>query len=193
MNLHRLGVRLLAGLTVASFVTAASLSAASAGTPVSVVIVNSDQLFAQSKVGQNVLGQIQSLNKKLHSENTKAEESLKAEALKLRDQRALLKDDDFAKKVQAFQKKEQTTQQQLQEKAQALQLGANVARDKIEQEIRPIFAQVLKTHDANLLLDQSMVLAGGSDLDVTAEVVKALDAKITKLEVKPVSPKDLKK
>ena len=193
MNLHRLAVRLLAGIAVASFATAASFSAASAGTPLSAVIVNSDQLFAQSKVGQNVLGQIQSLNKKLLSENSKVEESLKAEALKLRDQRALLKDDDFAKKVQAFQQKEQATQKQLQEKAQALQLGANVARDKIEQEIRPIFAQVLKAHDANILLDQSMVLAGGADLDVTAEVVKALDAKITKLEVKPVSPKDIKK
>ena len=129
----------------------------------------------------------------LQSESAKAEESLKKEATKLRDQRALLKEEDFAKKVQAFQKKEQETQQKFQEKSQALQIGANIARNKIEEVIRPIFADILKVHGANILLDQSNVLAGGVDLDVTAEAVKALDAKMTKLEVKPVSPKDLKK
>lgn len=193
MKFHRIAVRLFAGLAVASFVSTASLSAASAGTPASILIVNSDQMFTQSKVGQNVREQIQALSKKLQSESAKAEEGLKVEATKLRDQRALLKEEDFAKKVQAFQQKEQATQQRFQEKGQALQIGANIARNKIEEIVRPIFADLLKAHDANILLDQSVVLAGGIDLDVTAEAVKALDAKMTKLEVKPVSPNELKK
>ena len=193
MKFHRIAVRLLAGLAIAASVSAASFSTASAGTPASILIINSDQLFAQSQVGKNVREQIQTMSKKLQSESTKAEESLKAEATKLRDQRALLKEEDFAKKVQAFQQKEQATQQRLQEKGQALQIGANVARSKIEEIIRPIFADLLKAHGANILLDQSVVLAGGIDLDVTAEAVKALDAKLTKLEVKPVSPNELKK
>lgn len=193
MKLHRIAARALSGLALASFVSIASLSAASAGTPAVILIVNSDQLFAQSKVGQNVRAQIQTLSKKLQSDSTKAENSLKAEAKKLGEQRALLKEEDFAKKVQAFQKKEQETQQSLQARGQALQLGSNVARNKIEETIRPIFADVLKAHGANILLDQSTVLAGGVDLDVTAEIVKALDAKLTAVAVKPVSPADLNK
>jgi len=193
MKFYRIASRLLAGVAVASFVSVASLSVASAATPASILIINSDQLFAQSKVGQNVREQMQTLSKKLQSDSTKAEESLKDEAAKLREQRALLKDDEFAKKVQAFQAKEQATQQKFQERGQALQVGANVARDQIEQTIRPIFAAILKAHGANILLDQSTVLAGGVDLDVTAEAIKALDAKMTKLVVKPVSPADLKK
>lgn len=193
MKFYRIAVRFFAGLFVASLISAASVSAASAGTPASILIINSEQLFAQSKVGQNVREQIQKLSQQLQSESTKAEESLKKEAVKLRDQRALLKEEDFAKKVQAFQQKEQATQQKFQEKGQALQIGANIARNKIEQAIRPIFADILKAHGANILLDQSNVLAGGVDLDVTAEAVKALDAKMTKLEVKPVTPDELKK
>ena len=193
MKFYRIAARLFAGLFVASLISAASISVASAGTPASILIINSEQLFAQSKVGQNVREQIQKLSQQLQNESTKAEDSLKKEATKLRDQRALLKEEDFAKKVQAFQQKEQETQQKFQEKSQALQIGANIARNKIEQAIRPIFADILKAHGANILLDQSNVLAGGVDLDVTAEAVKALDAKMTKLEVKPVSPKDLKK
>lgn len=194
MKLHRFAARALSGLALASFVSMASFSAAAAaGTPAVILIVNSDQLFAQSKVGQNVREQIQTLSKKLQSDSTKAENSLKAEAKKLSEQRALLKEDDFAKKVQAFQQKEQKTQQSLQERGQELQLGANVARNEIEKAIRPIFADVLKAHGANIMLDQSTVLAGGVDLDVTAEIVKALDAKLTTVTVKPTSPADLKK
>ena len=103
MKFYRIAVRFFAGLFVASLISAASISAASAGTPASILIINSDQLFAQSKVGQDVRAQIQKLSQQLQNESTKAEESLKKEATKLRDQRALLKEEDFAKKVQAFQ------------------------------------------------------------------------------------------
>lgn len=193
MKLHRIAARALSGLALASFVSMASISVAAAGTPAVILIVNSDQLFSQSKVGQNVREQIQTLSKKLQSDSVKAENNLKEEAKKLGEQRALLKEEDFAKKVQAFQKKEQETQQSLQARGQALQLGANVARNKVEEAIRPIFADILKTHNANILLDQSTVLAGGVDLDVTAEIVKALDAKLTAVKVTPTTPADLKK
>ena len=189
MKSHRIVTRLLSGLAVASLVSVASMTAATAGTPAIVVIVNSEQLFAQSKVGISVRAQIQEQATKLKAESDKAETSLRAEAKKLGEQRGLLKEEDFAKKVQAFQVKEESTQRSLQAKSQALQLGANVARSQVEAAVRPIFADILKSHGANILLDQSVVLAGGVDLDVTAEVVKALDAKITTVKVSPQSAK----
>lgn len=188
MKSHRTVTRLLSGFAVASFISVAAMTAATAGTPATVVIVNSEQLFAQSKVGVSVRTQIQAQAAKLKAESAKAEASLRDEAKKLGEQRGLLKEEDFAKKVQAFQAKEESTQHSLQEKGQALQLGANAARTQVEAAVRPIFADVLKAHGANLLLDQSVVLAGGVDLDVTAEVIKALDAKITTLKVTPQAP-----
>lgn len=187
MKFHRFVSRALAGLAVASFVSGASLTAASAATPSAIiVIVNSEQLFAQSKVGQSIRTQIQSLAKKLQAEGKSKDEALKAEAKKLGEQRALLSEADFGKKVQAFEQKQQDTQRALQQKSQALQAGATKARGEIENAIRPIFADVMKAHGANILLDQSVVLAGGVDLDVTAEVLKALDAKLTTVTVKPI-------
>lgn len=189
MKSHRIVTRLLSGLAVASLLSIASLTAASAANPATVIIVNSEQVFAQSKVGVNVRTQIQDGATKLKAEGAKVENSLRDEAKKLGGQRGLLKEEDFAKKVQAFQAKEEAAQRSLQEKGQALQLGANAARAQIEAAIRPIFADVLKAHNANILLDQSVVLAGGVDLDVTAEVIKALDAKLTSVKVTPQSPK----
>jgi Skp family chaperone for outer membrane proteins len=193
MKFHRFVSRALAGLAVASFVSGASMTAASAAAPTAIiVIVNSEQLFAQSKVGQSVRTQIQALAKKLQAEGKSKEEALKDEAKKLGEQRALLSEADFGKKVQAFEQKQQDTQRAMQQKSQELQLGSNKARGEIEAAIRPIFADIMKAHGANILLDQSVVLAGGVDLDVTAEVLKALDAKLTTVTVKPVPLSSLK-
>tara|TARA_R110000824_G_scaffold155226_6_gene327715 strand:- start:225 stop:911 length:687 start_codon:yes stop_codon:yes gene_type:complete len=224
MKLHRLVVRVLAGAAVASYMSVAAVSAASAGTPATIVIVNSEQMFAQSKVGQSMRSQVQALTKKLREDGDKAQAGLEAEAKKLRaegdklerdlqaeakklgEQRGLLKEEDFAKKVQAFQKKEADTrksfeakglafqkkeqdlQRTFQQKGIELQNGTNVARAKVEAAVRPIFTKVMEAHGANIMLEQSYVVAGGVDLDVTAEVVKELDAKLTSVEVKPVAP-----
>ncbi|MCE9651420.1 MAG: OmpH family outer membrane protein [Parvibaculum sp.] len=186
MKFYSFVSRMLAGLAVASFVAGASVTAAQAAAPNAIiVIVNSEQLFAQSKVGQSVRTQIQALAKKLQAEGKTKEDALKAEAKKLGEQRALLSEADFGKKVQAFEQKQQDVQQSMQKKGQALQVASNKARGQIETAIRPIFADIMKAHGANILLDQSVVLAGGVDLDVTAEVLKALDAKITTVSVKP--------
>ena len=43
-----------------------------------------------------------------------------------------------------------------------------------------------------MLFDQSVVLAGGADLDISAEVLKRLNEKLTTVEVKPVTPDEMK-
>lgn len=179
--------RVFAAFIVASLVYGASLATAQAAAAPVIVIVNTEQIFAQSKVGQNVRSQLQTMANKIQSDGKKGEAAIQAEAKKLGEQRSLLSEADFQKKVQALEQKQGEFQQTMRRKGQELQLGSNKARADIEQAIRPIFADVMKKNGANILLDQSVVLAGGVDLDVTAEVLKELDAKITTLVVKPVS------
>jgi Skp family chaperone for outer membrane proteins len=186
---------LLICFTIAFSISNISLGIASTiPTPPSViVIVNSDQIFSQSKVGQNVRSQIQSLAKKLQAESQKSEEALKIEAKNLSEQRRLLSESDFGKKVQSFEEKQQNFQRTMQQRSQELQLGSNKARGEIEAVVRPIFADVMTAHGANILLDQSVVLAGGVDFNVTTEVLQALDAKLTSVTVKSVPLSSLKK
>ncbi len=193
MKFHRFAKRVLAALAFVSIATAATVPAASAANPAVILIVNTQQIFNESKVGQSIRAQLQDQAKKLQAEDKKGSEALQAEAKKLSDQRSILSADDFKKKVAALEKKEADRQEKMRAKGDALQLGVNKARTDVEAAIRPIFAEVMKKNGATLLLDQSVVLAGGVDLDVTAEVLKALDAKITKIDVKPISAADAKK
>lgn len=186
MKSYRYVARTIAALAFASFISLAAAPAAKAATPAVILIVNTEQVFAQAKVGVSVREQLQDLAKKLQAEDKKGQDAIEAEAKKLTEQRSLLKPEDLQKKYEALQKKEADHQRKMRQKGQELQLGANKARSEIEAAIRPIFAEIMKKNNATILLDQSVVLAGGVDLDVTAEVLKELDAKLTTISVKPV-------
>jgi Skp family chaperone for outer membrane proteins len=99
----------------------------------------------------------------------------------------LLKEEDFNKKARAFGQKSADTKRKLEEKGQALQLGANKAQQEIQESLLPVLDQVVAANGGGVLLDKGVVLSGGKDL--TAEVIKALDGKITSVKVTPITPK----
>ena len=161
--------------------------------PAVILIVNTEQLFAQSKVGQSIRKQVQAQAQDLQKERDEKGKAMEAEAKKLGDQRALLSKEEFQKKVEALQKKDREIQQSVQEKGQALQLGAQQARAKVQAALRPIFVDLMKERGGTVLLDQSVVLAGGVDLDITQEVLKRLNEKLADVKVKPVSLAEMQK
>jgi len=161
--------------------------------PAVILIVNTEQLFAQSKVGQSIRKQVQAQAEALQKENDKKGKEMEAEAKKLSDQRALLSQDEFKKKVEALQKKDREIQESVQEKSQALQIGAQQARAKVQAALRPIFVDLMKERGGTVLLDQSVVLAGGVDLDITQEALKRLNEKLSDVKVEPVSMAELQK
>lgn len=186
MKSHRFVARVFALLAFALLVSAATVSTAGAANPAVILIVNTEQIFSQAKVGISIRDQIQGMAKKLQAEDKRGQEAIEAEAKKLTEQRALLSQEDFKKKIEELQKKDEAHQRKMRQKGQELQLGANKARAEVEAAIRPIFQNIMEKNGATILLDQSVVLAGGVDLDVTAEVLKQLDAKLATVTVKPV-------
>lgn len=190
LSLKRVALALGFALTAAMPLVATPATAVG---PAVVLIVNTDAVFAQSKVGQSIRSQFEEQAKQLRAEGQKMDSSLQADEKKLSEERALLSQDDLKKKVQDLQRRAAEFQQSMQQKSQALQLGLQRANAKVEAALRPIFADVLKEKGGTVLLDQSVVLAGGADLDISAEVLKRLNERMTTVEVKPVTPEELQK
>ncbi|MEQ8268219.1 MAG: OmpH family outer membrane protein [Parvibaculum sp.] len=186
----KLGVSrvVVAALAICAFGMTATASLAAG--PAVIFIVDTDAVYSQSKVGQSIRTQFEAAAKKLQAEGKKIDDGIQADAQKLRDERALLSQEDFQKKVQALQKREMEFQQSMQQKSQALQLGVQRATAKVDANLRPIFAEVLREKGGTVLLAQSVVLVGGADLDISAEVLKRLNERMTTVEVKPVTPEE---
>lgn len=155
--------------------------------PTVILIVDMAGLFTNSAVGQDVSRQVQELASALQQEDLTTRQALAAEAESIRDQRANLTPEELQAKAADLQQRQQTHVQKIALRQQSIQLGRAQANNQIAEVIKPIFSELLQKHNAGLLIDQANVLAGGLDLNITAEAMALLNQRLTKLTVTPVS------
>lgn len=165
-----------------------STSAQADKAPTVILIVDMAGLFTSSAVGQDVSRQVQELAAALQQEDLTTRQALAAEAEGIREQQANLTPDELQAKATDLQLRQQTHVQKIAVRQQGIQLGRAQANNQIAEVIKPIFSELLQKHNAGLLIDQANVLAGGLDLNITAEAMALLNQRLSKLTVTPVSP-----
>src|SRR4051794_33057256 len=95
-------------------------------------------------------------------------------------------ENSLRQRAQALQGRQDAANQELQRLEQNIQsVRANVAR-QINERLTPIYAQVMTAHGANLALDVGATLAHAPALDVTNEVLTALNAALPSVSVTPL-------
>lgn len=155
--------------------------------PTVILIVDMAGLFTNSEVGQDVARQVQELASVLQQEDLTTRQALAAEAESIAQQRADFTLDELQAKAADLQQRQQTHVQKIALRQQGIQLGRAQANNQIAEVIKPIFSELLQKHNAGLLIDQANVLAGGLDLNITAEAMALLNQRLSKLTVTPVS------
>jgi outer membrane protein len=89
-------------------------------------------------------------------------------------------------RLNALQARQAQANQELQRLEQNLQsTRANVGR-QINERLSPIYTQIMNAHGANLLVDVDATLAHAPALDVTTEVLAALNAALPSVSVTPL-------
>jgi Skp family chaperone for outer membrane proteins len=159
--------------------------------PTVILIVDMNALFSASEVGLDVARQLQEQAQALQTEDEAVRQSLSAEADTLKAQQADLAADEFAAKVSDLAQRQQVHLQSIGVRQQALQLGHAQANAEIANVLKAIFGELLVKHNAGLLIDQSNVLAGGLDLNITPEVLALLNQRLSSVTVTPVDPATL--
>ena len=79
-------------------------------------------------------------------------------------------------RVKAFQTKQQQGVAELQRSEQQLQLNQQYVNKQIAEKIGPIYSQVMQKRGANVMVEIGTTLASGASLDVTNDVLTALNA-----------------
>ena len=78
-------------------------------------------------------------------------------------------------RVRAFQQKQQQGAQEVQRQQQQIQRNQAYIQQQIGQRLGPIYQQVMQRRGANLMVETSTTLAAGASLDVTNDVLAALN------------------
>ena len=156
-----------------------------------VVVVDSERVYRECNACRTASAQLQSmvtsaqarekaLNAQLQTEGTAIQTA--ANALGGKEPDAALK-----ARAQAFETKRTAAAQELsrlQSNVQSTQ--ANVSR-QINARLGPVYSQVMTARGANLALDISATLASASALDVTTDVLTALNAALPSVSVTPTA------
>lgn len=159
-------------------VFALPLSAASqtAGLPASsVLIIDSDRLFAESAFGKRVIAERQAEVALLAAEYRRIEAELSEEERALTEQRPSMSPEDFRKVADAFDERVESIRATQEQREVDLAQQGEAERQRFISLLRPVFQAILSESGAVVVLEQRTVFASSSALDVTDRVISQAD------------------
>lgn len=164
---------------------------ANAGVPApKILVIDRSAILRASKVGQNIMQQVNSLTVSAESEFKNEGQALQKDGQALQQQVAILAPDVKAKKIRDYQAKQMAFQRKVEARQGLIQGGVFQARQKVEAALGPILQGIMQERGANLLLDRGAVVLGTVNIDVTAVAVQRLDQKMPtiKVQLAPLPP-----
>ena len=155
-----------------------------ATTGLKIAVVDVQQLMNNSKAAQSIQEQGKNLMKKYEKDMAKLEENLKASEKKVIDAQKEKNEEEFKKQFKSFQGELKESQKKAQElrvnNDKAVAEALNILRDEIVQ----IVDKMTVENGYDLVITRNDVVTVSRDIDITAEVMKLLDKKLTTVKVR---------
>ncbi len=171
---------------------AAPAAAAPAGGSNLIAIVNIQQVMREATAAKSVREQLENKQKSYQTEIAKKEEALQKEDQDLNKKRSVLSKAAFDEKAAAFRKKATDVQKEVQSKKATLDGGFEHALNDIQKVVTDVIADLAKEKGFSVAVPTSQILYGDPKLDISDEVLKRLNQKLPKLDVKFEAPADVK-
>ena len=191
MNMHRpllvAALAAAAGLAFGPVTSSAQTAAAPASNPLGgnpvpgVCMLSREAVFAESKVGQAASERLKQLATQQQSLLENQRKPLDAEIQAFQQKSSTLTEAQRQQQGQALQQRMQTFQGQVNELDQRIQLTRGKVMQQIGQQAQSIVESSYNSHHCGLLLNRDAVLGGNTTNDLSNDVVRGLDAKITTL------------
>ena len=175
---------LIAALAVSAVFAPSVASAQALAAPV-VAIVDITRAQTQCNACKTALTQLESQLAGLRALQASLEGPLRTEAAALQTAGQALNgrapDAALQARATAFQKKQADAQTQLASREAAFQRNRAYVLQQINTKLEPAVASVFTRRNASVMLDASQVIRSAPGLDVTADVIAALNASLTTL------------
>jgi Skp family chaperone for outer membrane proteins len=140
-----------------------------------VCLLSQQAVFANAKAGVAASARLKQLSDEAQAEINAERAPIEADAKAL-DAQTKVKPADKTAKTQALSARLQTLQQKATLRSREIEATRQKALARIATAEQPVIAQVYRTHNCGLLFDRNSVLGGNMGGDLTADVVKGLDA-----------------
>ena len=173
---------LFAALAASTFLVPAFASAQALPAPV-IAIVDVQRAQTQCNACKTALTQLESHLNSLKSLQTSLEGPLRTEATALQTAGAALNgrapDAALQARATAFEKKQADAQRQMATREQAFQRNRAYVLQQINTKLEPAINSVATRRNASVVIDAGSVIRSAPGLDVTNDVIAALNASLT--------------
>lgn len=149
-----------------------------------IAVLDVDNIVKNSVVMKDIQGKVAKKQSEYQKEIDKKQAALEAEGKKLDSKKSVMSEEAFNKEQVAFDKKIGELKDHLEKRQNILKKASVDAMNKVNDKIRDIIADISKEKKLQLVIPASQTLFYGNEIDISAEVLKRLNAKITKVEVK---------
>ena len=144
-----------------------------------IVYLDVNYLLTQSDVGKYVNANLKKVNDKNKEEFKKLEIEIKSDEEKMLSQQNILKKEDYDNKISELRNKFKSYQENKKMKQIELNKLRNDSGNKILKNINEILTEYSKNNSISLVLGKKNIVIGKIELDVTNDILKLLNEKIT--------------
>lgn len=163
---------------------------ATSGADMRIAVIRMDTVQADAAALKDLRAQKENYEKKLRDELTKEQKALEKEKSEIEKSQDVLSPDALQRRVVDYQARVAKLQRNLTERAQSVEESYQRALADIqEKHLDPIIEGVIAKKNLSLVIDGRFARTGSNvaNLDITDEVVKALNKKVS--SVKMATPK----
>lgn len=171
---------------LASFLMASGAPVYAQAKALSIAVVDVEKVLSEAKAAKSLQSQILAKKETLQKEFSAKEKELKATETTLLGEKETLPAEEFAKKRKAYEEKIIETRKLFQKTRNSMEEGVGEAMKQLRKSILEAAADVGQEKGYDIVLTRESVLLADKSLDITAEVLAKLDAKLAdiKLQVK---------
>ena len=142
-----------------------------------------DKIMQLSKAGKVAIEKINNQKKKDVNKFRKIEEDLKAQEIDLINKKNVLSSEEFNKKIELLTKKINDYRKLRQEAIDSSTKNRLNASADFANKIKPILAEYADDNNIDMVIQKKNIIMGKSSLDITNEILKIVDNKISNLKI----------
>lgn len=159
---------------------------ATSGADLRIAVVRMDAIQSDARVLQDLRKQRESFESRLRDELTSEQKKLEKEKAEIEKSQDVLSRDALQRRVVDYQNRVTKLQRDLNERAQSIEVSFQKALEKIQTDhLDPVIEGIIAKKNLSLVIDGRFARMGNGveNLDITNEVVSALDNKVSKVKM----------
>lgn len=176
--------RILAAAAVVALGFAGGMAPAIAQDKPIVILVFSEQLVARdSFVAQDIRNQVKGIGDSFQAQLAQKQDDLRKAAEDLQRQESVLGPEVRNQKRQELERAAQDLRREFEDKKRELESAVRGAQQKIGQSLLEVLSAIVEQRGVTLLLKRSQVAFAAPELDITKEVIDALNVVLPALKI----------